>query len=107
MFARTCKGIILLSREKEDSLQREKMKKGYIEEHKMYGKYLFMLCLWPFIAEAHIKLFNVAEYGAITDGKEDNSVVSMFISFVHIPPSLFFYNLILNNVISTYIFLQF
>ncbi|KAL5160027.1 Exopolygalacturonase [Glycine soja] len=50
------------------------MKKGYIEEHKMYGKYLFMLCLWPFIAEAHIKLFNVAEYGAITDGKEDNSV---------------------------------
>ncbi|KAG4958095.1 hypothetical protein JHK85_044475 [Glycine max] len=24
--------------------------------------------------EAHIKLFNVAEYGAITDGKEDNSV---------------------------------
>ena len=113
-FVYMCVRIILLSTEKEDNLlsqnkkednlQKENRKKGYIGEHKMCAKYLFMLCLLPFIADAHIKLFNVAEYGAIADGKEDNSVVSMLISFVNIPPSVFFYNLILNNAISTYIF---
>ncbi|KAK7401547.1 hypothetical protein VNO78_13111 [Psophocarpus tetragonolobus] len=41
----------------------------------MCPKYLLILCLLVFIVEArNNKLFNVKKYGAIADGKQDNSV---------------------------------
>ncbi|XP_022635976.1 exopolygalacturonase-like [Vigna radiata var. radiata] len=39
----------------------------------MCAKYLFMLCLLAYAAEAQ-KVFNVKDYGAIQDGNTDNSV---------------------------------
>ncbi|XP_061338688.1 exopolygalacturonase-like [Gastrolobium bilobum] len=41
----------------------------------MGAKYMFCLCLFVWIAEAHFesKVFNVKDYGAIADGKTDNS----------------------------------
>ncbi|XP_052726184.1 exopolygalacturonase-like [Vigna angularis] len=39
----------------------------------MCAKYLFMLCLLAYAAEAQ-KVFNVKDYGAIEDGNTDNSV---------------------------------
>lgn len=43
----------------------------------MCAKYLFMLCLLAYAAEAQ-KVFNVKDYGAIQDGNTDNSVVSNY-----------------------------
>ncbi|RDX98337.1 Exopolygalacturonase, partial [Mucuna pruriens] len=39
----------------------------------MCAKYFLMLCLLAFVAEAQVKLFNVRDYGAVADGKKDNS----------------------------------
>ncbi|KAE9605409.1 hypothetical protein Lal_00024976 [Lupinus albus] len=47
----------------------------------MLAKWIFLMCLIVCIAEAHelnsIKLFNVENYGAISDGKIDNNVAFM------------------------------
>ncbi|KAL9321899.1 hypothetical protein ACSQ67_009952 [Phaseolus vulgaris] len=40
----------------------------------MCAKYLFMLCLLAYSAEAQTKIFNVKDYGASADGSTDNSV---------------------------------
>jgi len=43
----------------------------------MCAKYLLMLCLLAYAAEAQGKVFNVKDYGAKADGSTDNSEVSI------------------------------